>query len=77
MKRDIPAGYAETLSSGVNKIENPSLYEYYEKLSVIIKGMGRNLLDVDRLYTILEMNLGKYDHLLDDYEKTLTTIYRG
>ena len=30
MKRDIPSGYSETLSSGINQIENPSLHEYYE-----------------------------------------------
>ena len=77
MKRDIPTGYAETLSSGINLIENPYLHEYYEKLSVIIKGGGRNLLDVERLKIIIEMNLGKYDYLLDEYTKTLTTIYRG
>lgn len=74
MTREIPAGYEETLNTGINQIQNPSLHEFYDKLSMITKG---ELLCEERLQTIINMNLGKYDYLIDDYEKTLTTNYRG
>lgn len=66
--RKIPDGYLETLQTGENKITNSSLAQYYEKLSIIIKG---NLWDLNRLKEIWNFNLGKYDYLIDQYNKTL------
>lgn len=64
--RDVPRGYHETLASGVNCIEDASLHEYYDKLLVVMKGP---LFDRERLRTILYLNCGKYDRLLEQYER--------
>ena len=66
--RKIPDGYLETLKSGENKIVDASLAKYYEKLSIIIKG---DLWDLNRLKEIWNFNIGKYDHFVDEYSKTL------
>ncbi len=64
--REIPRGYNETLASGENRIEDPSLHEYYDKLLLVMKGP---LFDNDRLCAIFELNCGKYDKLLEQYER--------
>jgi len=66
--RKIPEGYIETIESGENKIENESLRKYYDKLSFVIKG---DLFDTERWLEIINLNLGKYDYLIDDYKKKL------
>ena len=66
--RKIPEGYLETLKSGGNKIVNPGLAKYYEKLSILIKG---DLLDLNRLKEIWNFNVGRHDHFIDEYNKTL------
>jgi arabinofuranosyltransferase len=68
--RKIPAGYLETVETEINKIEDPNLKKYYDKLSFIIKG---DLFDTERLIEIINMNLGKYGYLLDKYNQTLTS----
>ncbi|NWF88805.1 MAG: hypothetical protein HXY50_04995 [Ignavibacteriaceae bacterium] len=67
--RKIPDGYLETIKSSKNRISNPSLAEYYEKLSIIIKG---NLWSWNRLKEIWNINTGKYNYLIEDYNKTLS-----
>ncbi len=67
-EREIPAGYLETVKSGKNVIENPSLNEYYEKVSFAVSG---NLFDINRIKTALEINFGKYDYLIEEYRDTL------
>ena len=62
--RLIPAGYEQTVLTGVNVIEDPYLKEYYDKLCVITKG---RLLSPERIKAIFEMNTGKYDYLMDGY----------
>jgi arabinofuranosyltransferase len=59
--REPPAGYTETLKTGVNQIQDKNLAEYYEHLRKIIRG---DLWDVSRWKEIIAMNLGFYDHLL-------------
>lgn len=66
--RKIPSGYLETIASGENKIEDESLKKYYEKLSFVIKG---DLFYSERWVEIININFGKYDYLIDDYEKKL------
>lgn len=66
--RKIPEGYLETRKSGENKITDLSLAKYYEKLSIIIKG---DLWDWNRLKEIWNFNVGKYDYLIDDFNKRL------
>ncbi len=63
-RRDIPEGYLESLASGENKIEDPNLAQYYDKLRIVIRG---DLFDWDRLVEIWNLNTGKYDHLLEAY----------
>jgi arabinofuranosyltransferase len=63
IRRIIPAGYIETLETGTNKIKNPRLSLYYEKLTLIIRG---DLFDRQRWIEIWNLNSGKYDHLLQD-----------
>ena len=65
IKRGIPDGYYESLKIKKNKIEDPSLEEYYDKLKIIISGP---LLSRERLITIWEMNTGKYNYLLKEYK---------
>jgi arabinofuranosyltransferase len=62
LPRQIPKGYAETLATGVNVIEDPKLREYYDKLRLITSGP---IFSKKRFETILKMNLGEYDDLID------------
>ena len=64
--RAIPAGYVQTLATGRNQIQDPSLRAYYDKLSLVTRGP---LLDRERLRTIWHFQRGEYDHLL--------RVYRG
>jgi arabinofuranosyltransferase len=59
--RAVPAGYEETVSTGVNKIADPNLAEYYNHLKVVICG---NLWSWQRFEEIVLFNIGYYDHLL-------------
>ena len=63
-RRNIPKGYISTLKTGKNQIEDPNLGQYYEKLKIITSAP---LFSKERMKTILEMNIGKYDYLLDMY----------
>jgi arabinofuranosyltransferase len=65
-EREIPDGYIETVRSGTNKITDPNLSKYYDVLSSLIKG---NIWDIDRFDKIWNFNTGKYDYLLEKYER--------
>lgn len=62
-RRIIPAGYRESLSRSTNEITDPRLQEYYGYLREIIR--PKRTFSADRFRTIVAMNLGKYDHLID------------
>ena len=62
--RYIPIGYIETIVSGKNCIRDKDLAAYYDALSLICRGP---LCDKRRLATILKMNIGGYDKLLEAY----------
>jgi len=64
--RALPLGYIETLISGKNQIADQNLATYYDKLHLIISG---ELFDPKRLREIVNMNLGKYDHLIAEYTR--------
>lgn len=64
IRREIPAGYLETLESGQNQIADPNLAAYYDKLAIITRA---SLWDVERLKTIFEFHTGQYDALLKAY----------
>lgn len=60
--REIPEGYPETIKTGSIQINDPDLALYYEKLRLVIQGP---LFDKERLQTLINFNLGKYDHLIN------------
>lgn len=68
MWREAPVGYNETVLYGDNMIENESLREYYEVIKLVTRG---SVWDKDRLKAVIDLNLGKYDHLIDEYKATL------
>lgn len=69
-ERAIPDGYRESVSKGTNCIVDPDLREYYGKLLVVMTG---RLFAADRLKTILDLNLGRFDQLLSRYESRKET----
>lgn len=60
--REVPEGYADTVESGQCELEDKNLCEYYAKLRTVTAG---DLWSWDRLMTIIGLNLGSYDHLID------------
>jgi arabinofuranosyltransferase len=64
LSRPLPAGYLKSLETGLNRVEDPYLSEYYGHLRTITQApiFSRN-----RFRTILNFNLGRYDYLLDKY----------
>lgn len=67
--REIPRGYWQTIQSGFseNRIEDPNLHLYYEKMSVLIHG---DLFADGRIGEIIRFNSGYYDPLIDKYVET-------
>ncbi|MCR5735933.1 MAG: glycosyltransferase family 39 protein [Lachnospiraceae bacterium] len=68
MWREVPDGYADSVMFGGNRIENESLKEYYEVIKLIT---GGKLFDGERIRAIIDINTGKYDHLIEEYRATL------
>lgn len=66
--RMVPEGYRESLATMTNQIKNESLREYYDKLLIIVRG---ELFSAERIRTIIDMNLGKYDYLLEEYQNSI------
>ncbi|MCR5593597.1 MAG: hypothetical protein K6F79_07615 [Saccharofermentans sp.] len=62
IQRQFPAGFQETISSGANVIEDPNLHEYYDHMNLITAG---DLFSSERINTIIDMNTGRYDYLLN------------
>ncbi len=60
-ERQIPPGYIDTIQSGVNKIADPNLHEYWNHLHTVISG---DLLSFDRLKEIFLFNIGHYNYLV-------------
>ena len=60
-RRDVPAGYADTLRAGQNVIEDANLAAYFDVLARVTRGP---LWDAGRLREIWWLNRGAYDHLL-------------
>ena len=61
MQREIPAGYEETVVTGENCIVDENLHQFYDALSVVIKG---DLWSWERFKMIWRMNTGYYNKLL-------------
>lgn len=68
MWRDVPKGYYDSVWYDVNEIEDESLRQYLDIIRLITRG---DLFDSNRIKAIIDINLGKYDYLIDNYTKTL------
>ena len=68
MWREPPRGYEDTVAYGDNEIENEDLKQYYEIIKLITRG---SLFDTARLRAVIDMNLRRYDYLLDSYRESL------
>ena len=60
--RPVPEGYVETIETDRNHLKDPKLALFYDQLSLITRG---DLFDPARLNAIWNMNLGRYNHLID------------
>jgi len=61
-RREIPPGYINSVSDGTEVIENPMLNEFYKKVKIITQ--DNDLFSPQRIKTIIQFNLGEYNHLL-------------
>ena len=64
--REIPAGYLDSVLTGTDLLQDAGLHEYYAVLSPVVRG---SLWSGRRLRLIALLNLGRYDYLLDDYNR--------
>ncbi len=60
--RYVPEGYMESVSGNENKIEDPSLAQYYDYIRIITRG---TVWSWKRFELILKMNFGYYNYLID------------
>lgn len=65
VNRVIPDGYIDSVASGENKITDPDLARYYDKLKLITA--SEPLLSHERLQAIAAFHLGFYNHWLQAY----------
>ena len=62
VRRAIPEGYLESLPGGPNRLADPDLARYYDVIRTVTRGP---LWDRERLATVVRLNLGHYDALVD------------
>ncbi len=65
-ERKIPDGYMDSLVGGTNRIVDPNLATFYDKLRLIVSG---DIWSTARWEAVWKMNTGQYDYLLDAYVK--------
>jgi hypothetical protein len=65
VNRYIPAGYIESVATGENRIADPDLAQYYDKLKLLTS--SDTLFSWERLQTIVAFHWGSYDHWLRAY----------
>jgi len=61
--RRIPIGYIESIKKNKELIAGKNINEYYKKIKIITQ--GKVIFDKERIKTILLMNLGWYNYLLN------------
>ena len=66
-ERDIPAGYAETLQSGTNQIQNPQIAQLYDVIKEITQGP---IWSWHRFLEIWRINTGHYRKLIKSSQAT-------
>lgn len=70
-RRAIPDGYPETIEKNENLLKDPFLAAYYDSLCIVTKAP---LWSPGRFSSILKLNLGKYDYLLEKSSPQIQTI---
>jgi arabinofuranosyltransferase len=59
--RNPPRGYLETLATGRNQIQDPDLAQFYDRLSLVVRG---KIWSRERFRAIADFQLGRYDHFV-------------
>lgn len=62
--RRIPHGYVKSVASGENMVDEVGVKRYYDHVRMITR---EPLFSWDRIKVIINMNLGRYRHLVRDY----------
>ncbi|GHT22994.1 hypothetical protein AGMMS4957_13930 [Bacteroidia bacterium] len=65
LARNIPDGYRTSVQTGINQVKDPNLHEYLDVLWEITR--SKSLFSKGRLEKIININLGRYDYLLERY----------
>ena len=60
--RNPPRGYLETLATGRNQIQDPDLAQFYDRLSLVVRG---KIWSRERFRAIADFQLGRYDHFVE------------
>lgn len=60
--RNPPRGYLETLATGRNQIHDPDLAQFYDRLSLVVRG---KIWSRERFRAIADFQLGRYDHFVE------------
>ena len=70
MWREAPLGYMNMVRYGWDSgaIMNEDARQYYDIIDKITRD---DLFDQDRIKAVIDINLGRYDYLIDNYKKTL------
>ena len=66
LRREVPKGYRESIRDDKNEIEDPDLHEYYDVIRLLTRA---RLTETGRLRAILDINLGRYNYLIENYER--------
>jgi arabinofuranosyltransferase len=62
--RELPEGYFDSVASGENRVADPDLRTYYERLRLIVSGP---VFGAERWRAVIAMNAGMYDRHLRAY----------
>lgn len=63
-RREVPEGYVDSVVDGVNRIRDPDLKAFYDKILLITRGP---IFDGERFAAIWELHTGKLQPLIDAY----------
>lgn len=66
LRRAVPHGYRASVWFNENRIKDEDLRVFYDKIRLLTR---EDLFSKGRIKTIIDMNLGKYHYLIDNYEE--------
>ena len=73
VSRPLPEGYVATLESGRNRLADPHLAAFYDKLRRVVRG---ELWSRERWVDIWRFHTGGYDHLVEAYVDAHPELFR-